>query len=195
MKGQDLTNARERSCAHGGLRVRMRVVGVRSRRRRWRGAARLIKGRGEHYRGWRALGRRDITVRGWMRRGAGRGDVPGYGTILDGFVPKRVLYVTPTGSDSNGGDSVSNAWATLAHAPALQPGDEIRVATGSYPCPLLATLAGTAVAPIHFVPASDGPRTAKLDCSAGGMFRPNLQYVAFDGFESPVPPQAAIAST
>src|ERR1700722_5470948 len=97
----------------------------------------------------------------------------GYGTILDGFVPKRVLYVTPTGSDSNGGNSVSNAWATLAHAPALQPGDEIRVATGSYPCPVLATLAGTAAAPIHFV-ASDGPRTAKLDCSAGGMFLTNL---------------------
>ena len=103
-------------------------------------------------------------------------------SILDGFVPKRVLYVAPGGSDAHDGMSMATAWATLAHSSALLPGDEVRVATGTYACPVLGPIAGASGAPVHFV-SSDGPRNAKLDCSAGGMFMTNLQYVAVDGFE------------
>ncbi len=106
----------------------------------------------------------------------------GFASILDGFVAKRVLYVAPGGNDSNDGMSSATAWATLAHSAALKPGDEVRVATGSYPCPVLGPIAGAAGSPVHFV-STDGPRKAKLDCTAGGAFMTNLQYVAFDGFE------------
>ncbi len=106
----------------------------------------------------------------------------GFPSILDGFAPARILYVAPGGSDVNDGTSAATAWATLAHGGALKPGDEVRVATGTYPCPVLGPIAGASGSPVHFV-ASDGARTAKLDCSAGGMFLTNLQYVAFDGFE------------
>lgn len=114
--------------------------------------------------------------------GADGSSTCGFTTILDGFVPKRVLYVAPGGNDSNDGSSTAMAWATLAHSAALKPGDEVRVATGSYPCPVLGPIAGAAGSPVHFV-SSDGPRKAKLDCASGGAFMTNLQYVAFDGFE------------
>jgi hypothetical protein len=78
---------------------------------------------------------------------------------------------------------MATAWATLAHSAALQPGDEIRVAPGTYPCPLLGPIAGTAQAPIHFV-ADGAARSAVLDCGGtGSILLTNLQYVAFDGFE------------
>jgi parallel beta-helix repeat protein len=103
-------------------------------------------------------------------------------SILDGFAPKRTLHVATTGNDTNDGLTTSTAWASLNHASALQPGDEVRVAAGTYPCPALASLAGNATAPIHFV-ADGAARSAVLDCAAGGVFLTNLQYVAFDGFE------------
>ena len=104
-------------------------------------------------------------------------------SILEGFSAKRVLYVAPGGKDGNDGLTSATAWATLAHSAALQPGDEIRVAAGTYPCPLLGPIAGTAAAPIHFV-ASGGARSAILDCGGtGSILMQNLQYVAFDGFE------------
>jgi len=104
-------------------------------------------------------------------------------SILDGFTPLRTLHVAPTGNDSNDGLTSSTAWATLAHASALSPGDEIRVAAGTYPCPVLGPIAGTANAPIHFV-ADGAARSAVLDCGGtGSVLLTNLQYVAFDGFE------------
>jgi hypothetical protein len=104
-------------------------------------------------------------------------------SILEGFAAKRTLYVAPTGADTNDGLTGATAWATLAHSAALQPGDEIRVAAGTYPCPLLGPIAGTAEAPIHFV-AAGAARSAVLDCGGtGSILAQNLQYVAFDGFE------------
>lgn len=104
-------------------------------------------------------------------------------SILDGFVPKRTLHVAPGGDDGHDGLTPATAWATLAHSAAIQPGDEIRVAPGTYGCPLLGPIAGTAAAPVHFV--ADGPaRSAVLDCGgSGAVLLTNLQYVAFDGFE------------
>src|ERR1019366_984372 len=51
-------------------------------------------------------------------------------SILEGFVAQRTLYVSPTGNDSDDGLTSATAWATLAHAAALEPGDEVRVAPG-----------------------------------------------------------------
>jgi hypothetical protein len=104
-------------------------------------------------------------------------------SILQGFVVQRTLYVSPTGNDGNDGLTSGTAWATLAHAAALKPGDEIRVAPGTYSCPVLGPIAGTAAGPIHFV-AAGAARSAVLDCGGtGSMLLTNLQYVAFDGFE------------
>jgi hypothetical protein len=115
--------------------------------------------------------------------GAGRDSCALPPSILEGFVAKRTLYVAPTGDDTKDGLSAASAWATLAHSAALQPGDEVRVAAGTYPCPLLGPIAGTAKNPIHFF-ASGGPKSAILDCGgSGSILMQNLQYVAFDGFE------------
>jgi hypothetical protein len=104
-------------------------------------------------------------------------------SILEGFVAGRTLYVSTTGSDANDGLTSTTAWATLAHSAALQPGDEIRVAAGTYPCPLLGPIAGTAQAPIHFV-AAGAAKSAVLDCGGtSSILMTNLQYVAFDGLE------------
>ncbi len=104
-------------------------------------------------------------------------------SILEGFVAKRTLHVAPSGDDAKDGLSAATAWATLAHSAALQPGDEIQVAPGTYSCPLLGPIAGTAAHPIHFV-ASGAPKSAVLDCGgSGSILMQNLQYVAFDGFE------------
>ena len=104
-------------------------------------------------------------------------------SILEGFVAKRTLHVAPSGDDGNDGLSAAKAWATLAHSAALQPGDEVQVAAGTYSCPLLGPIAGTAAHPIHFV-AAGAPKSAVLDCGgSGSILMQNLQYVAFDGFE------------
>jgi hypothetical protein len=55
-------------------------------------------------------------------------------SILDDFVPKRTLYVSPTGNDGNDGLTSATAWATIAHSTALLPGDEVQVAPGTYHC-------------------------------------------------------------
>jgi hypothetical protein len=104
-------------------------------------------------------------------------------SILEGFVAKRTLYAAPTGNDASDGLTSATAWATLAHSAALEPGDEIRVAPGTYTCPLFGPIAGTAAAPVHFVAAGTA-RSAVLDCGGtGSILMQNLQYVAFDGFE------------
>jgi parallel beta helix pectate lyase-like protein len=104
-------------------------------------------------------------------------------SILEGFVAKRTLHVAPSGDDAKDGLTAATAWATLAHSADLEPGDEVEVAPGTYPCPLLGPIAGTATHPIHFV-AAGAPRSAVLDCGgSGGILMQNLQYVAFDGFE------------
>jgi hypothetical protein len=114
---------------------------------------------------------------------AGANDCAFPPSILEGFVAKRTLYVATTGNDASDGLSAATAWATLAHSAALMPGDEIRVAAGTYTCPLLGPIAGTAAAPIHFV-AEGSARSAVLDCGGtGSILMTNLQYVAFDGFE------------
>ena len=103
-------------------------------------------------------------------------------SILDGFVARRTLHVSMSGNDSADGLTPTSAWATLAHASALQPGDEVRIEPGTYACPALDSVHGTAALPVHFV-AAGAPRSAILDCTAGGMFLTNLQYVAFDALE------------
>lgn len=105
-------------------------------------------------------------------------------TILDGFAPTRVLHLSPTGDDANDGLSADHAWRSLAHASTLLPGDEVRIAAGTYSCGVYVVgLHGTAAHPIVFR-SVDGPHAARFDCAGGGGLQfQSVEYLAFDGLE------------
>jgi hypothetical protein len=65
--------------------------------------------------------------------------------------PGNAYYVARTGSDSNGGTSISSAWRTIQHAAsAMHPGDTTLVEPGVYTERVSVSTSGTESAPITF---------------------------------------------
>jgi hypothetical protein len=104
-------------------------------------------------------------------------------SILEGFTPKRTLYLSPTGDDKNDGLTPATAWRSLAHVNELMPGDQVDIAAGTYACGGTITVQGTAEAPI-WIRSADGPGKAVFDCQQkAGFLIVSSQYLAIDGLE------------
>ena len=93
------------------------------------------------------------------------------------------LLVSSSGSDSNGGRSFGDAFATIARAAkAARPGDVIAVAPGSYHGEVVTSASGTAGHRITFV--SVDPLGARIDGSGHDTaWRNNGDYVDIVGFD------------
>ena len=96
----------------------------------------------------------------------------------------HVLYVAPTGSDSNDG-SAAQPFASISHAAkVVQPSTIVHVAPGSYTTPVDEELSGTPSGRITFV--SDQPWAAKLATQGSGAnvsFYAGGDYVDIVGFD------------
>jgi pectate lyase-like protein len=96
----------------------------------------------------------------------------------------HVLYVAPTGSDSNDG-SAAQPFASISHAAkVVQPSTIVHVAPGSYTTPVDEELSGTPSGRITFV--SDQPWAAKLATRGSGAnvsFYAGGDYVDIVGFD------------
>jgi hypothetical protein len=100
------------------------------------------------------------------------------------LTPQHVdWYVAVSGSDSNGGRSPDEAFATIARAAFLaQPGDTVLVGKGTYKGTISTTVSGTEDRRIVFV--SEVPLGAKIDGSGNFAAWDNRgNYVDIVGFE------------
>jgi hypothetical protein len=101
-----------------------------------------------------------------------------------GRTPGRDYYVSPNGSDANGG-SHAEPWRTLGHAAArVGAGDAVHVAPGSYAGPLVLRKSGKPRKRIRFV--SVRPGRARISAASSGslaVVEVRGDYVDFEGFD------------
>jgi hypothetical protein len=93
------------------------------------------------------------------------------------------LFVSPSGSDGNGGRSFGDAFASIGRAASVaRPGDVIAVAPGTYHGGIVTSASGTAGHRITFV--SVDPLGARIDGSGHDTaWRNNGDYVDIVGFD------------
>ncbi len=104
-------------------------------------------------------------------------------TIMDGFVPTRVLHVAADGDDSRDGLTRATAWRSLANSSRLLPGDQVDVEPGTYACGARINVRATAERPVR-IRSADPANPAVFDCAgSAGIAIDSAAYVALDGLE------------
>jgi parallel beta-helix repeat protein len=94
------------------------------------------------------------------------------------------FYVSTTGNDVTGNGSLTNPWATIAHADrsgVLRPGDTVHVAPGKYTGSFQTYTSGTAAAPITYI--SDIKWGATLVGTSGSTWGNRANYIRIINFE------------
>ena len=134
------------------------------------------------------LGSSDLGVvdAGWPD-GATRpdGGVPDAGNLPDGDVPDppaplRIVFVNPSGRDDGAGTANDPLGSISAAAAGAQPGDLIRVASGTYLDNVVIEASGTPEHPIRFV--ADEAVTLEIGPRFGAGFRIEGSHVEVRGF-------------
>jgi len=101
------------------------------------------------------------------------------------FVPRRQVYVSPSGSDSNNGLTPRKPLQSTAAAFAKAgPGVRLNFAAGTYGCSAsLRNITGGPGSPV-MIYASDGPGTARFNCNGGpGLLIDTVHGLIVEGIE------------
>jgi hypothetical protein len=117
----------------------------------------------------------------------GNGCAPGLGIDAGFYTCQTQYFVAPTGNDGNSGTSMADALQTIGAATklALQAGDCVTVAAGTYNETVLVTSSGSADTCTGYVVfRSESPGAAKvISTDAYNGFMVNANYVMVDGFD------------